>query len=223
MNFKGQTALGRRINCLGAILVKIATQVSWSLLITTIIWFGQQPSAAAQPAAANVNTDSRQNAASPDGQHDFDFEIGRWKAHVSRLPHRLSGSKDWDEYDGTVVTTPFMEGKGNLSEMNVDSATSHDHIQIIAVRLYNPTSRQWSIYGASAKTGIFDPPQIGQFDGNRGEFYATDMYQGRAIYIRYVWQKLSPTATHFEQAFSADGGKTWEVNWIYDGTRMSGK
>jgi len=66
---------------------------------------------------------------------------------------------------------------------------------------------------------VFDPPQIGQFDCNRGEFYASDLWQGRAIYIRYEWQNLSPT-THFEQAFSADGGKTWEVNWIYDGTRL---
>jgi hypothetical protein len=171
---------------------------------------------------ASVKNVSQQNAAPHDGQHDFDFEIGKWKAHVKRLNHRLVGSKDWEEYEGTVVTAPFMEGKGNLSEMNVDSATSHTHIQIIAVRLYNPTSRQWSIYGASSKTGVFDPPQIGQFEGNHGEFYASDMHEGRAIYIRYVWQNVNPTTTHFEQAFSADGGKTWEVNWIYDGTRLPG-
>jgi hypothetical protein len=117
-------------------------------------------------------------------------------------------------------TPPFMEGKGNLSEMNVDGVVSHTHIQIIAVRLYNPTSKQWSIYGASAKGGVFDPPQIGQFDGKRGEFYASDIFQGRAIYIRYVWQNLTLSSTHFEQAFSSDGGKTWEVNWIYDGSRL---
>ena len=145
-----------------------------------------------------------------DGQHDFDFEIGNWKAHVKKLIHPLSNSNEWEGYDGTVSTTPFMEGKGNLSEMNVDGAASHTHIQIIAVRLYNPSSRQWSIYGASAKSGLFDPPQVGQFDGNRGEFYATDTFQGRAIYIRYVWQSATPTSTHFEQAFSSDGGKTWK-------------
>jgi hypothetical protein len=88
------------------------------------------------------------------------------------------------------------------------------------VRLYNPASQQWSIYGSSIKTGIFDPPQIGQFNNKRGEFYAQDIFQGRAVYIRYVWQDLSPSSTHFEQAFSADGGKTWETNWIYDGTRV---
>jgi hypothetical protein len=163
---------------------------------------------------------SAQPAMLHDGQHDFDFEIGKWKAHVKKLSHPLSNSTEWEDYDGTVVTTPFMEGRGNLSEMNVDGATSHTHIQIIAVRLYNPSSGQWSIYGASAKIGVFDPPQVGQFDGKHGEFYASDTFQGRAIYIRYVWQSVSPTSTHFEQAFSSDGGKTWEVNWIYDGNRI---
>ena len=171
---------------------------------------------------AQTNSGSPQTAAPHDGQHDFDFEIGKWKAHLRYLRHRLSGSNEWEEFDGTVVTKPFMDGKGNLTEMNVESPTSHRRIRNIAVRLYNTTSHQWSIYGADDKSGVFDPPQIGQFDGNRGEFYASDIYQGRQVYIRFVWQNLGPTKTHFEQAFSPDGGKTWEVNWIYDGTRITG-
>ena len=201
-------------------LVKLARHACWSLFIASILWLSQPLTAAAQSSANHVKADSRKNAAPRDGQHDIDFELGKWKAHVKKLLHPLTGSKEWEEFDGTVVTTPFMEGKGNLSEMNVEGATSHTCIQIIAVRLYKPASKHWSIYGASAKTGVFDPPQIGQFDGNRGEFYASDLWQGRAIYIRYEWQNLSPTTTHFEQAFSSDGGKTWEVNWIYDGTRL---
>ena len=198
----------------------IPIRISRCLLIAAMCCLVEPSIASAQQPATATSNDSPRFATLHDGQHDFDFEFGKWKAHVKRLDKRLSGSKDWDEYDGTVVTKPFMDGKGNLSEMNVDSPTSHTHIQIIAVRLYNPKSRQWSIYGASSETGVFDPPQIGQFDGDHGEFYASDLYQGRAILIRYFWQKVSPTATHFEQAFSADGGKTWEVNWIYDGTRL---
>jgi hypothetical protein len=174
----------------------------------------------AQPSGA-LKQPGAQPVAAHDGQHDFDFEIGTWHARVKRLDSRLSGSNAWEEFDGTVVTKPFMDGRGNLTEMNARGAASGTRIQAIAVRLYNPSSRQWSIYGASATTGVFDPPQIGQFEGRHGEFYASDMYKGRAIYIRYAWQNVSPTATHFEQAFSADGGKTWEVNWIYDGTRIA--
>ena len=157
-----------------------------------------------------------------DGRHDFDFEVGSWKAHVKKLVHPLSGAREWDEFDGIVVTRtlPLLEG-WNEAEMRVDSATSHRRIEILAVRTYNPNSHQWSIYGSNLKNGVFDPPQIGQFANGHGEFYAQDMFEGRSIYIRFMWQPIDANRTHFEQAFSADGGKTWEVNWIYDGVRMS--
>ena len=157
----------------------------------------------------------------PDGKHDFDFEVGTWKAHVRKLVHPLTGSQEWDDFFGTVVTRslPMLEG-WNESEMTVDSPNTHTHIEILALRLYNPQSHQWSIYGSSVKTGVFDPPQVGQFNNGRGEFYAQDILQGRATYIRYVWQNINASTTHFEQAFSIDGGKTWEPNWIYDGTRI---
>jgi len=160
-------------------------------------------------------------AALHDGRHDFDFEIGHWQAHVRTLGHRLSHSADWDELSGTVVTRalPMLEG-WNESEMRVDSPTTHRHIELLAVRLYNPTTHQWAIYGSSIKTGVFDPPMIGQFKDGRGELYSQDTWEGRAVYVRFIWQSVDPDRTHFEQAFSDDGGKTWETNWIYDGQRM---
>ena len=161
-------------------------------------------------------------AAVHDGRHDFDFEIGHWQAHVRTLGHRLSHSTDWDELSGTVITRalPMLEG-WNESEMRVDSPTTHRHIELLAVRLYNPTSHQWAIYGSSIKTGVFDPPMIGQFKDGRGELYSQDTWEGRAVYVRFIWQSIDPDRTHFEQAFSDDGGKTWETNWIYDGQRLS--
>jgi len=169
------------------------------------------------PALAD---DSR--AAAHDGRHDFDFEIGHWQAHVRTLGHRLSHSTDWDELSGTVITRalPMLEG-WNESEMRVDSPTTHRHIELLAVRLYNPTSHQWAIYGSSIKTGVFDPPMIGQFKDGRGELYSQDTWEGRAVYVRFIWQSIDPDRTHLEQAYSDDGGKTWETNWIYDGRRLS--
>ena len=156
-----------------------------------------------------------------DGRHDFDFEIGRWKAHVKTLVHRLSHANDWDELSGTVVTRalPMLEG-WNESEMRVDSPTTHKHLELLAVRLYNPTTHQWAIYGSSIKSGVFDPPMIGQFKDGRGELYSQDTWEGRAIYVRFIWQSIDRGRTHLEQAYSDDGGKTWETNWIYDGQRM---
>jgi hypothetical protein len=157
----------------------------------------------------------------PDGRHDFDFEVGVWKAHVKTLVHRLSNSNDWEELDGTVETRtlPLLEG-WNEAEMRVDSPTTHRRIEILAVRCYNPVSRQWSIYGSSVKTGVFDPPVTGQFSNGHGEFFGSDTWEGRAVTVRYMWQAVSHDKTHFEQAYSQDGGKTWEVNWIYDGERI---
>ncbi|HEY0747378.1 MAG TPA: hypothetical protein VGD63_11810 [Steroidobacteraceae bacterium] len=157
-----------------------------------------------------------------DGRHDFDFELGTWNAHVKTLLHRLSHASDWDEFSGTVVTRtlPMLDG-WNESEMKVDSASSGKHIELLAVRLYNPSTRQWAIYGSSIKTGVFDPPIVGQFQGGRGELYAQDSWEGRPIFIRFIWTSLDANHTHLEQAYSDDGAKTWETNWIYDGERKS--
>ena len=61
-----------------------------------------------------------------DGGHDFDFEVGTWKALVRKLVHTLTGSREWDDLDGTVVTRtlPKLEG-WNESEMKVESHNSY--------------------------------------------------------------------------------------------------
>jgi hypothetical protein len=158
---------------------------------------------------------------SKDGRHDFDFEVGSWNAHVKTLVHRLSHSADWDEYSGVVTTRtlPKLEG-WNESEMQVDSQKSGKHIELLAVRTYNPSTHQWSIYGTSLKTGVFDPPMIGQFEKGCGEFYSQDTWEGRPIFVRFLWQRVDANHTRLEQAYSDDGGKTWETNWIYEGERQ---
>jgi hypothetical protein len=152
-----------------------------------------------------------------DGQHDFDWAVGSWKIHLKRLVHPLSGSNEWVEFDGTVVCRKVWDGKGEVEEFNVDSPEKHIHIQGLALRLYNPTSHQWRIYWANAAKGeIGGPPVVGEFKDGRGEFYDQEDFEGRAIYARYVWTNVNTASPHFEQSFSTDGGKTWEVNWITD-------
>jgi len=156
-----------------------------------------------------------------DGQHDFDFLIGSWKIHLKRRLHPLSGSNEWVEFDGTVVCRTIWNGLAEVEEFNVDSPEKNIFIQGLAVRLYNPKTHQWSIYWSNRKNAAFDPSaQIGQFDGGRGEFYGQDTLDGKAIYVRFIWSNTTSSAPHFEQAFSADGGKTWEVNWITEQTRI---
>ena len=154
--------------------------------------------------------------ATHDGGHDFDFEIGTWKTHVSRLIHPLTGSQTWAQYDGTSVIKKVWGGKANLVELEVDGPQGH--LELLSLRLYNPESHQWSLNVTSSRSGVLGVPTIGAFEHNRGEFYDQETFNDRAILVRFVISPITATSCHFEQAFSADGGKTWEVNWIADDT-----
>lgn len=153
-----------------------------------------------------------------DGQHDFDFELGTWKIHLKRLLHPLTGSTTWVEFEGTSVTRKVWNGRANLEEFESDGPTGH--IEGLTLRLYNPQSRQWSIYWANGKDATLGVPTIGEFKNGRGEFFDQETFNGRAILVRYVWSDITPNSAHFEQSFSEDGGKTWEVNWITNQTRV---
>jgi hypothetical protein len=180
------------------------------LLIVAAVGWSQNPS------AANTSTVSAQH----DGGHDFDFLIGNWKAHVRRLPDRLNGSNNWIEYDGISNHKKILDSNANFEEFDVHNAEKNLRIKAQTLRLYNPESHQWSIYTVDVDKGALGlPPVVGEFHGNRGEFFDQEDYKGRAILVRYVWLNISPQSARMEQSFSPDGGKTWEVNWICELSR----
>jgi hypothetical protein len=172
------------------------------------------------PAKAAARADASPTAQPRDGQHDFDFLFGTWKVHVRRLKNPLHGSNEWYDMSGTSVVRPLWGGKANIEEIQSDGPNGH--MEAMMVRLYSPTSRQWALYWANQKNPRFDVPTVGEFKDGRGEFYDQELYEGRSILVRFVWSDIKPNAAHFEQAFSADGGKTWEVNWIAQCTRVEG-
>jgi len=176
------------------------------LLLAPLYWYASPPASAPAPQR--------------DGAHDFDFVIGDWKVHLKRLPERLVGSTTWIEYDGTSRHKKLLDSNANFEEFEVESRDKSQHIKGQTLRLYNPATHQWSIYLLDLDKGVLSmPPVVGQFNGRVGEFYDQEEYKGRSIFVRYQWNNLSPTAARMEQAFSADGGKSWEVNWICDLTR----
>src|SRR5262245_11757612 len=152
------------------------------------------------------------------GEHDFDFELGTWKTHISRLVHPLSGSGTWVEYDGTSVVRKVWDGRANLLELEVSGPSGH--LEALSLRLYNPASRQWSLNFSNSSVGTLGQPTVGVFRNGRGEFYDQESFGGRAILVRFVISEIKPDSCHFEQSFSTDGGRTWEVNWIATDTRM---
>jgi len=163
----------------------------------------------------NVATGSEPAAG---GEHDFDFEFGTWKTHIARLVHPLSGSTTWVEYDGTSVVRPVWAGRANLLELEVSGAAGH--IEALSLRLYDPVARQWSINFSNSSVGTLGQPTIGGFKDGRGEFYDQESFNGRAVLVRFVISEIKPDSCHFEQSFSTDGGRTWEVNWIATDTRV---
>ena len=153
-----------------------------------------------------------------DGRRDFDFEIGSWKTHLKRRLRPLTGSNTWVEYEGTSVVRKVWGGRANLLELDVSGPAGR--IEGLSLRLYNPESRQWSLNFSNAAGGTMSPATIGEFKNGRGEFYNQETLNGRSIFVRFVIFDITPNSAKFEQSFSDDGGKTWEVNWIATDTRM---
>ncbi|HTW34241.1 MAG TPA: hypothetical protein VMD53_06465 [Rhizomicrobium sp.] len=154
-----------------------------------------------------------------DGSHDFDFEIGTWKTHLKVLQHPLTGSTKWIELTGTSVVRKVWNGRANLVELEVDGPNGH--VEGLSLRLYDPVAHQWSLNFANAKVGsLSGPPTVGEFKEGRGEFYDREPINGRMVLVRNIWSDIKPNSCHFEQAFSDDGGKTWETNWITDDVRI---
>lgn len=188
------------------------------LLWVVIIFLPAQQSFA-QSNSQSSKANSQQILEQRNGQNDFDFEIGTWKTKLKRLINPLTGSNTWVEYEGTTVVRKVWDGRANLVELNVKGLAGQ--IEALSLRLYNPESRQWSLNFANAKSGVMTTPTIGEFKNGRGEFYNQEMLNGRAILVRFVILDITRNSCRFEQAFSNDGGKTWEVNWIATDTRIN--
>jgi hypothetical protein len=189
----------------------------WSGFLVSALVFVVPPAARWRHAESDTARIS-QASLERDGQHDFDFEFGSWTVKLRRLPKPLSGSDAWVEMEGTSIVRKVWDGRANLGELKVGNASGN--LEGLSLRLYNPEARQWSIYWANAKDGALGTAMIGQFRNGRGEFYNQELFQGRAIFVRFIFSDVTPESFRLEQAFSADGGKTWEPNWVASFTKL---
>ena len=153
-----------------------------------------------------------------DGRADFDFLMGRWTVQHRRLRERLKGSTEWEEFAGTLSARPLFGGLGNIDECIMERASGR--LEGTGIRFYNPLAQQWSIYWADSVNVMLQPPMIGGFVEGRGEFYDQELFEGRAIFSRFIWSDITANSCRWEQAFSADGGRSWETNWTMEFTRQ---
>ena len=171
------------------------------------------PAARGEPQARSQGVSQKR-----DGQHDFDFSVGTWKTHVSRLQKPLTGSTRWVEYDGVSVVREILNGRANLFELSADGPAGH--LEGVGLRLYNPESHQWSLNWANGTTGMLGVPTIGEFKNGRGVFVDQESFNDRVILVRNSFMNITPNSARFEQTFSDDGGETWETNWVMTFTRQ---
>src|ERR1700733_2920622 len=152
-----------------------------------------------------------------DGQHDFDFNIGTWKTHIRRRLHPLTGSNDWVDLNGTGHVRKVWNGRAQLEEAEANAPAGH--FEGLTLFLYNPQAHQWGHYLVASAVGVVNQPQIGEFKNGRGELFDQDSFNGRTIFVRFIWSDITPNSHHVEQSFSDDGGRTWEPNFVATLTR----
>jgi catechol 2,3-dioxygenase-like lactoylglutathione lyase family enzyme len=150
--------------------------------------------------------------------HDFDFLLGSWRVMHRKLRERLAGSEEWRTFGGTADCRPVLRGTGNVDRFTFEG----EEREGLTLRLFDAEREQWAIHWADTSTGRLDPPLYGRFENGVGVFYGDDTHAGRPIRVRFFWHDLGPRKAKWEQAFSADGGATWETNWIMELERVAG-
>ena len=191
---------------------------TWAAAFIADLTREQQPTAPGSPAAP-ANADAEHPGVSEDGQHDFDFDLGSWRTHSSRLVHPLTGSTTWVELDGATVVKKVWDGRANLAEYKADGSAGP--IELLSLRWFNPTTHEWNLDFASPNVGTLGIPGVGEFKNGRGDFYDYEPINGKFVLVRFSIWRITPDTAQSEQAFSDDGGKTWEVNWINKYTRVT--
>jgi len=146
---------------------------------------------------------------------DFDFFIGSWNVVNRRLKTLFAGSDEWEEVPGATTCQPIFGGGGNTEEIFFPTLGTRG----FTLRLFDVQRREWSIYWANSSTGVLFPPVVGTFTDGRGDFYGDDTHDGKPIKAHFIWSDITPTSARWEQEFSADGGQTWESNWVMEFTR----
>jgi hypothetical protein len=149
---------------------------------------------------------------------DFDFLFGRWTVKHRKLRERLKGSTEWFEFPGSLEVDPILGGAGNIDRNDLDDPAGF--YRATSLRLFDAAQNQWSIYWIDERFPGLDNPVVGRFEGRVGQFFTTDEFQGRAILVRFVYENLSSESARWSQAFSPDGGASWEVNWIMEFSKV---
>jgi len=147
--------------------------------------------------------------------HDFDFLVGRWDVRNRRLKQRHVGCTEWDDFPGLEQASTCLNGIVSVDEIDFPTRGFGG----VTVRTLDLATQRWAIHWINSRSGVLEPPVHGGFCGDRGEFFGDDFDDGRAVRVRFIWERLGPDAARWTQAFALAGG-AWETNWVMDMQRI---
>lgn len=159
-------------------------------------------------------------AATQTPERDWEWMVGNWDVLHRRLQKRLVGDDHWDEFAGKCSLWQTLGGLGNCDD-NLLHLPGGDY-RALAVRAFDPATRKWAIWWLDGRSATkLDPPVVGSFTGDEGEFLGNDTFNGRPITVRFRWHEVHGKRPHWDQGYSTDMGATWEINWRNYFTRTS--
>lgn len=162
--------------------------------------------------SAQQHPPAHKTTAPRDGQHDFDFNFGKWRTHIQSLQGPANGKPNWVKMEGTVTVRKVWDGRASLEEIEADGPGGH--FEGTTLFLYNPQSHQWSQTFASSADGTLETSTVGEFKDGRGELFSYVNHNGKMVLIKDTWSEIVPNSHKFEEATSEDGGKTWRPHFI---------
>ena len=158
------------------------------------------------------------------GVTDFDFLLDTWKIVNKRRKVRLltdnpahNQAAAWEEFPATGgMGTRQLDGRVFIDYYHA-TFPSGERVQGMAVRVFDFDSRLWSIVWLDNRQPADFRPLVGRFENGVGEFFQViETADGQPLHVRFTWDNLSSTTARWQQAFSLDGGQTWDTNWIME-------
>jgi hypothetical protein len=173
------------------------------------------PTLAIPKVEFDAKGDLKISASATSSQRDFDFLVGKWKMHNRRLNKRLEGNNDWTEFDSYDENSKILSDTADMDTYSTTAMPGMEgkRFEGLTLRLFDPKTRLWSLYWVASNAGALDPPVVGSFENGVGHFFAKDTFKGKPIIMMFRWDARNKERPVWSQAFSPDGGKTWEWNW----------
>jgi hypothetical protein len=143
---------------------------------------------------------------------DFAFLTGEWRIHNNSI---VNGA--WLEYEGEATVHAILGGIGSVEELRIPAR----NFSGMGLRLLDVEKKAWSDFWVNAKSGVLTTPgQAGSFENGIGIFSSEYEDNGRKMISVGLWDRITPVSCRWRQAASADGGRTWEHNWLMDWRRV---